>query len=60
MPQKEYLLSSFTPIFWYQKALEEASGNIEQYFYYIGIEFIFAVAIVAFEMVLIKQKKQQL
>lgn len=60
IPEKEHLLSSFTPIFWYQKALEEASGNIEQYFYYIGIEFIFAVAIVAFEMVLIKQKKQQL
>lgn len=58
--KKEHLLSSFTPTFWYQKALREASGNITQYLYYIGIEFIFAIAIVAFGMVLIKQRKQEL
>lgn len=61
-----YFLRSFTPIFWYQKALEElAPGighmsrqNLYNYAAYIGIQLMFALAVLAFGMMLDKQRKE--
>ena len=55
--QTVYFLRSFTPIFWYQKALQEM--NLEKYAIYIGIQLMFAVAVLAFGMMLDKQRKEQ-
>ncbi|MBP3543069.1 MAG: hypothetical protein J6J86_02465 [Lachnospiraceae bacterium] len=55
--QTVYFLRSFTPIFWYQKALQEM--NLENYAIYIGIQLMFAVAVLAFGMMLDKQRKEQ-
>lgn len=61
-----YLLRSFTPIFWYQKVLEEltlTNGHMSQqewynYAVYIGIQMVFALAVLAFGMMLDKQRKE--
>lgn len=61
-----YLLRSFTPVFWYQKALEElviqkygiTMDGIRNYMIYIGIQLIFALMIVILGMLLEKQKKE--
>lgn len=55
--QTIYFLRSFTPIFWYQKALQEM--NLKNYAIYIGIQLMFAVAVLAFGMMLDKQRKEQ-
>lgn len=55
--QTIYFLRSFTPVFWYQKALEEK--NIQNYLIYIGMQLLFALAVLAFGMMLDKQRKEQ-
>lgn len=55
--QTIYFLRSFTPVFWYQKALQEM--NLRNYAIYIGIQLLFAVAVLAFGMMLDKQRKEQ-
>lgn len=55
--QTIYFLRSFTPIFWYQKALQEI--NLKNYAIYIGIQLMFAMAVLAFGMMLDKQRKEQ-
>lgn len=60
-----YLLRSFTPVFWYQKALDEISGhrgmlspdNMKSYTIYIGIQLIFALMVLTLGMMLDKQRK---
>ncbi len=60
-----YLLRSFTPVFWYQKALDEIAGQrgilsgdgLKNYTIYIGIQLIFALMVLTLGMMLEKQKK---
>lgn len=57
-----YVLSSFTPVFWYQKGIEEvekAAFDIRNYLVFNGIQIIFAAAVLIFGMMLIKQKKAE-
>lgn len=56
--QTIYFLRSFTPVFWYQKALVETDPR--QYGRYIGMQLLFAVAVLALGMMLDKQRKEQL
>lgn len=61
-----YFLRSFTPIFWYQKALEELTSGVRNmsqqslynYAVYIGIQLMFALAVITFGMMLDKQRKE--
>lgn len=57
-----YLLSSFTPVFWYQRAMEEinkANGTLKNYLIFIGIQAIYAGAALVFGMMIMKQKKSE-
>ena len=61
-----YMLRSFTPVFWYQKALEEIAlyvgiptiENMKSYAVHIGIQLIFALMILTLGMMLDKQRKE--
>lgn len=56
-----YLLRSFTPVFWYQKVLEEIAlketGKLESIIGYMGIQIMFAVMVLTLGMMLDKQRK---
>lgn len=56
--QTIYFLRSFTPVFWYQKALLEM--DLGQYGRCLGMQLLFAVAVLALGMMLDKQRKEQL
>lgn len=59
-----YLLRSFSPVFWYQRALEELTcdggkmGDFNHYAVCVGIQLIFAVMVLILGMLLEKQKKE--
>lgn len=59
-----YLLRSFTPLFWYQKALDELAlhpwktENVNNFAGYIGIQIIFALMVLALGLLLEKQRKE--
>lgn len=61
-----YMLRSFTPVFWYQKALEEMSKikglptmeNLKSYAIPLGIQLIFALMVLTLGMMLDKQRKE--
>lgn len=64
--QTVYLLRSFTPAFWYQRALEEISGgrgteeNLKSYAAYIGVQLMFTLAVFTLGLMLEKQRKVDL
>lgn len=59
-----YLLRSFTPVFWYQRALDEITinwgkqGSFENFSGYLGIQLIFALMVLTLGMMLAKQRKE--
>lgn len=56
-----YLLRSFTPVFWYQKTLDEIilkeGGKLENVIAYMGIQVMFAIMVLTLGMMLDKQRR---
>ena len=59
-----YILRSFTPVFWYQRALDEITvhwgkqESLENFAGYLGIQLIFALMVLTLGMMLAKQRKE--